>query len=244
VSDPPFHPFAALYDLVMQDVPYALWAERVALLARRAGWEGGDVLELGCGTATFTEHFLQHAPSIVAVDASAPMLLVARSKGLQVAFHERDMRQLAGLGSFALTVAVFDVVNNLLEDGALAELAGAVSAALRSGGVWIFDVNTHAGLLDPWDGEDVEGWVGEIHYRWSHRFEPTTGLARVQAAFRQGSRTFVEEHVQRPYDGAEIETVLRAAGFASVILLDHEDLEPADDRSPRLWVVARKGAPV
>jgi hypothetical protein len=50
--------------------------------------------------------------------------------------------------------------------------------------------------------------------------------------------------VQRPYDGAEIETVLRAAGFASVILLDHEDLEPADDRSPRLWVVARKGAPV
>lgn len=227
----------------MQDVPYREWAERVALLAARAGWSGGSVLELGCGTAMFSERFVERASSWTGIDSSLPMLQQAEQKGLGATFLQRDMRDLSGLGPFSLALAIFDVVNNLLEDGALAELAAAVHGVLQPGGVWVFDVNTGAGLIDPWEGEDQEGWVGEVHYRWRHRFDASSGLAHVEANFAEGLRRFSETHTQRPYEGAELSELLAVAGFSEVALYDHEDLSEPDATTPRLWVVACKGAP-
>ena len=47
--------FAQVYDLFMSEIPYEMWEQYVKELLRERGITDGLVLELGCGTGTFTQ---------------------------------------------------------------------------------------------------------------------------------------------------------------------------------------------
>jgi len=224
----------------MQDVPYDLWADFVWRTARARGWRGGPVLELGCGTGAFTERLEREAMQVVAVDASEAMLALARTRLRHAVLLHGDMRTTPPEGAFTLVVAVFDVVNNLLGEGELLALAERVCARLAPGGVWIFDVNTAAGLESPWEGGVMEGWVGDLHYRWEHHWDPVRARARVDAWWEDEAGSQLEVHWQRPYDGEEIEALLRQAGFVDISCRAHPHGGEPEAEEPRLWVVARR----
>jgi demethylmenaquinone methyltransferase/2-methoxy-6-polyprenyl-1,4-benzoquinol methylase len=67
---------AADYD--DQSLPFAGGDELSAALA--AFRPAGEVLELACGTGTWTAQVLRHADSVTAVDASAEMLAIAAAR--------------------------------------------------------------------------------------------------------------------------------------------------------------------
>ena len=46
--------FAEVYDEFMEDVPYEKWRDLVVAELKKAGIADGLVLDLGCGTGTFT----------------------------------------------------------------------------------------------------------------------------------------------------------------------------------------------
>src|SRR6266480_2179865 len=85
---------AALYDLINQHVEdTAFYIE----LAREVA--PADVIDLGCGTGRLALALSAHGHSVTAVDPSAPMLGVARSKpgATEVRWIEGDADDLEGL---------------------------------------------------------------------------------------------------------------------------------------------------
>jgi SAM-dependent methyltransferase len=238
VRAPPFTSLASVYDEIMQDVPYADWVDFALREAERRGWPGGRVLELGCGTGNATLLLEQRGLEVVAVDASPAMLAVARAKLTRAALLLGDMRDVVLPGRFTLALGVFDVVNNLLEDGDMARVASHILAHLSPGGVWAFDANTSVGLEALWGGEVVEGWAGEVHYRWRHAWDPIARLAAVDAWCEGPAGAFREEHRERPYDPVELRGLLVGAGFAGVDVVRFPSGGAADEDDPRVWVFA------
>lgn len=238
MNTPPFTALAEVYDDLMQDVPYAAWLDFVLRAARARGWQGGPVLELGCGTGALTERLEPHAPWLVAVDASAAMLAQAQRRLRHSQLLLGDMRTTPAVGAFALVVAVFDVVNNLLGDGEFDALAQSVRERLAPGGVWVFDVNTASGLESPWEGGVMEGWVDELHYRWAHEWDPVAQRARVDACWDWPGGAFQETHWQRPYEAEALTVSLLRVGFSGVDCYAHPDGGEPEADEPRLWVVA------
>jgi SAM-dependent methyltransferase len=238
VRAPPFTSLASVYDEIMQDVPYAAWVDFALREATRRGWPGGRVLELGCGTGNATLLLEQRGLEVVAVDASPAMLAVARAKLTRATLLLGDIRDVDLAGRFTLALGVFDVVNNLLEDGDMARLATHVRAHLAPGGVWAFDANTSVGLEALWGGEVVEGWAGEVHYRWRHAWDPVARLATVDAWCDGPGGSFSEEHRERPYDPDELRGLLIGVGFARVDVVRFPGGDAADEDDPRVWVFA------
>lgn len=236
---PPFTALATVYDEIMQDVPYAAWVDFALREATRRGWAGGRVLELGCGTGNATVELEQRGLEVVAVDASSAMLAVAAGKLTRAELLAGDMRDVPLPGRFTLALGVFDVVNNLLADGDMARLAAHVHRHLEPGGVWAFDVNTTAGLEALWEGEVVEGWAGDVHYRWRHAWDPVARLATVDAWCQGPAGAFSEEHRERPYDPDELRDLLTEAGFPRVDVVRYPSGAAARADDPRVWVFAR-----
>jgi len=238
----PFTAMADVYDAIMQDVPYAGWVDFALRGAAARGWPAGRVVDLGCGTGNATRELERRGLEVVGVDASAAMLAVARGK---VAAELRcgDMRTFALPGRFALALTLFDTVNNLLEDDDLPALAERVRAHLAPDGGWVFDVNTSVGLASLWEGDIAEGWAGEVHYRWSHVWDPELRRATVEAWCESPTGAFTELHRERPYDPDELRSLLAAAGFGRVDVVTYPSGRRADAEDARVWVFAGVAAP-
>jgi len=244
VQETPYQTLASAYDVIMQDVPYDQWWVFVrAQLSRRGGLptEQARVLELGCGTGNATQWLLRECWRVTAIDASPRMLAVAREKGLAADLVEGDLRTAAfEPDAYALTLAMYDVINHLLEPDALSNLARRVLAALKPGGWWVFDVNTPAGLRDPWLGEPLEGVADGVHFRIDHSWDEASAVATLDAWWRDGVRVHQERHWQRAYEPGAVAATLQKVGFASVAALSETSGEAADDTEPRVWVFAQR----
>ena len=66
-----YHAFAAVYDRMMDEIPYESWCDYVCGLLAAEGVSDGLLLELGCGTGTLTELFARRGFDMIGVDRAA-----------------------------------------------------------------------------------------------------------------------------------------------------------------------------
>ena len=236
---PPFSALAEVYDELMADVEYGEWLDFVLDQAGRRGYPEGAVLDLGCGTGNITIPLADRGYLVTGLDASPAMLEVARSKAPRLDWRLGEFTTFELEQSYALAVSVFDSLNNLLSAQAFLAAAERVRRHLLPGGLFFFDINTSVGLADLWEDGIVEGWAGEIFYRWEHSYDHERGLAKVEAYCETDGRSFTEVHLERPFDPPEVTELLRRAGFLEVETLTYPDARPASADEERIWVVAR-----
>lgn len=236
----PFSLLAEVYDAIMSDVEYGAWAEFILDAALNAGTEVGSVLDLGCGTGNSSAPFAELGLPVTGLDLSEEMLAVARRKLPGATFVRGDFTTFDLGETFDLVTSVFDSLNNLLDPEDFRRCAERVLAHLTPNGVFVFDVNTTAGLRNLWEDDRAEGWVDDVYYRWEHLFDETTRLAQVTAYCEKGARGFTEVHLERPYDPGEVRTLLGRAGFGSVNIVTYPQGYPATDDDERIWVVAKR----
>lgn len=110
------------------------------------------ILEIGCGTGNHTLELAKSAGvHITAVDVDPVMLELARTKAERAG--ETDIAfssSIPDLQDADLCVALFNVINYLIDDASLQLFFTEVAAALRPQGMFIFDCwNGTAALLDP-----------------------------------------------------------------------------------------------
>lgn len=238
----PFTALAGVYDEIMADIEYGEWAQTILEFAAKQGYSGGPILDLGCGTGNSTAPFVERGFSIEGLDASAEMLAVARRKLPGVPFHLGEFETFKLNGRFALVISIFDSLNNLLTDESLSAAVLNVYDHLVPGGVFVFDVNTDAGLRELWEGGVASGFAGEVYYRWEHSYDHASGLARVDAYCDTPRGAFVEVHYERGYDEEALAPILRRAGFEGASFSAHPGGGEPYPGVDRLWVTARRPA--
>jgi ubiquinone/menaquinone biosynthesis C-methylase UbiE len=242
---PPFSALASVYDAIMGDIEYGEWAEFLLEFLEQENFHPKNVLDLACGTGNSTAPLKERGLECWGVDASQDMLEVAKVKLPGVQFSRGTFTEFQLERTFDLCTCLFDSLNNILESSDLERTLSNVYAHLEPGGWFVADVNTRLGVRELWDGEPIEGVATtqsgqEVHYHWSHVYDPALELGTVQAFCRLGEKEFLELHTERGYDPSDLEPVLKKVGFSSIHFVEYPDFAAPDEDTPRVWVFARK----
>lgn len=238
-SAAPYTALADVYDDIMAEIDYEEWVDFILEAAGGAGYAGGRMLDLGCGTGNATLPMWRRGHQVDGLDASPEMLAVARRKAPMIAFSRGDFRTFRLPTRYALIYSVFDALNNLLTEEDFLACLGRVREHLAPGGVFVFDVNTTRGLRELWQGGVAEGWGDDVYYRFSHGYDEAAELATVTVYCETEEASFTETHQERGYDEPLLRSLLEAAGFGSVQVYSYPELTPAPADAERVWVVAR-----
>jgi SAM-dependent methyltransferase len=246
----PYRLLAEGYDRVMSHVDYGRWARHVRRLLERYHPAARDVLELGCGTGELALRLQPLGPAPAgyryrATDGSAAMLAVARRKaaaaGVPLRFARVDFRSVPPAPKSDAALLLYDGLNYLLREEEVAALLAGVHAALRPGGVFLFDQSTPANSLNHPDGFDDAGRTDAFAYVRTSRYDPARRLHTT--TFRlllPDGRAAEEAHLQRAYTLAEVEAVVAGSPLARVAALDGFSTRPATAETERVqWVLRR-----
>jgi SAM-dependent methyltransferase len=254
--DPPPDPYAAIP--AFYDLEHAAFDDDLTLYLNIAQAVGDPILELGSGTGRVLLPLVEAGFRVTGLDSSRAMLdradQAVRAAGLQslVTLHEGEMAaaDAAPGGPFGLVLAPLNALLHLVEPGAQRRALEAARRALDPRGQLVVDVfNPTPDALRGFDrGVVHEGsWAGEDGARidkfgarrlhaaeqrietdlWYDETEPGGTVRRTRSRFPM-----------RYLHRAELELLLELAGFPEWEIYGSYDLDPFDDASERLLVLA------
>ncbi len=246
------------YDELMKDVPYKMWVRYIVDLLQRidASFTFSRVLELACGTGTVALEFAKRGCEVVGVDISPGMIQVAREKAARlgmnrkVRFYVQDISELdlSNEAPFDLAVCLFDSLNYITEPDRLERVFSRTLLFLRSGGYFVFDLNSEYALsenLFDQDNLSADENKTRIYYFWRSQYFESQRLCRIDMWFAVKDEKgdwmkFREVHWQRAYSIGEIRKMAEAAGWEWVKVLDAYTYRLPHDESERWYFVLRK----
>jgi len=217
---PAYEVLAPFYDHFTADYEHEAVLEQVEELALAHGLRGRRVLDAGCGTGKSFLPLLRRGYDVTACDISPRMVERARSK-LAERDAERvvvaDMRALPWRRAFDLVTCLDDGLNYLLAESELAGALRSIGAALRPGGLAVFDVNslrtyreTFAEEFVVESGHTVFEWRGE----GTGKVSPGDLCSAVLDVRMAGGRLrATSRHTQRHHPPASIAAACARAGL-------------------------------
>src|SRR5262249_46805606 len=130
----------------------------------------------------------------------------------------------------------------LTGDGDLARAMRAVRGGLVPGGLFLFELNLPASYARYWSGEEAVD-VGDAVIVRTHQRRTQPPVIEATASIRRrtcGGFDEVIDHIaQRPYEDAEVDAALAAAGF---VVLERDRFDPFDaggEPTKALWSCRR-----
>ncbi|WP_274651978.1 class I SAM-dependent DNA methyltransferase [Paenibacillus humicola] len=254
-----YRQFAAVYDRLMEDMPYPEW-----MRFARSCWERYGVpktiADLGCGTGNLSIPLARSGFHVYAIDLSAEMLTIGRNKWDASPQHtfrtqegsirwlQQDMRDWELPQPVDAVISFCDCVNYLTEEDDVEAAFRAAYGQLKSGGVFLFDVHAprtlarYAGeqpfVLDERDIAYI--WTCELDRERTEIEHKLTIFAR-EGESRDARYARIEEtHVQRAYEPAWLRGALARAGFGNIEIYADFRLEPPNAESERIFFAAVK----
>lgn len=223
------------------------WVTRVFELH---GAHAASLVDVACGSGEFALAMAQRGFRVTGVDQSPEMLAMARrsaqEKGYDVTFLEQDMRRLELAAPVDAATCVYDSLNYLITDADLRLTLTAIAAALRPGGLFLFDMNTIQGLATRWgnrvwliqDNEDAL----EVD---QSEFDYDAGIATLKVnAFLRRERDLYERvreiHRERGYPVPTIDRELGAAGFEILGRWSNLEFGEVTPQTGRVFYAARR----
>lgn len=192
-------------------------------ILRRGGVKDGRVVDLGCGSGIWAERLTRAGYDVLGIDLSTAMLALAREKAPRAAFRRQSLWN-AKLPACDAVTALGECLNYCFDprhgprfDAAppkLERLFARVHAALRPGGVFIFDVaepGRAAGAMKRhYEGRDWAIFVTVEHDAGRRELiRHITSFRRVGKSYRRSNET----HRLRLYEPSDVTAGLRRAGF-------------------------------
>ena len=273
--------FAAVYDTFMDETPYEVWGTFVAGLIKKYGIskpvrsdavqgkelteeydtaedseqaldeEKNLVVELGCGTGSFTQVLYKLGYDIMGIDLSLDMLNLARMKSAEAGFNimylEQDMRELDLYCTAGTIVSVCDSINYVLKDREVIDTFKLVNNFLYPKGLFIFDFNTLHKYRDVIGDTTIAENREDCSFIWDNYYHEEehvneydlTIFARCDEKDEVFRRS-VETHFQRGYTLEEMKEFVEKAGLEFIEAIDADThAEPSED-SERIYIIARE----
>ena len=244
-----YEEFASVYDMFMEEIPYEKWLANVTGILKKEGICDGLVLELGCGTGTFTEQMARAGYDMIGVDSSMEMLDQAIEKkaqsGLDILYLQQDMRAFELYGTVRAVVSVCDSMNYILNEEDLEQVCACVNNYLDPGGLFIFDLKTIHYFRDIMGDCVLADSREEGSFIWENSWfeEEQINEYDLTLFIREPSGLYRREqelHDQRGYQMEIVRQALERAGMEYVTVLDADTMaEPSED-SERVYIVARE----
>jgi SAM-dependent methyltransferase len=202
-------------------------------------------LDVACGTGFITEYFRAKGWRSTGVDASLPMLQLARARSPRVA--AADMRALPLRSKFACITCLYDSLNHLLDRNDLVAAFRAIRGVMDHDSLLFFDMNHPDiypavwGIVDPFIAKGADF---SLEMATSYRSRDKIARAIVTGyATIGGTRVRIrEQHRQRAYSEREIVSALADAHLAPVDVLDfdpYHELGSVDAETVKLFFVCR-----
>ena len=233
--------FARIYDSLMHDAPYGVWAAQIDRWMKKNPGDGqGIILDLGCGTGSVSVLMAEKGYSIIGVDSSEDMLAAAQAKTASrkadVMFIRQDIRELDLYGTVQGAFSVFDVMNYILDAEDLLKVFTRVRIFLEQGCPFVFDMNTLYKFKFGLRSEIYSGTgSGGESYVWNNVFSSETMINTYDMLFfsPEAQHGFREKHLQRAYECEEVARLLKLAGFQYVEIKNGYTDEPIKEDSLR-----------
>lgn len=183
-------------------------------------------LDVACGTGMTVRWFRERGWKSVGVDASLPMLQIAKG-GVA-----GDMRALPFRRRFARITCLYDSLNHLLEPDDLQAAFHSIRGVMDPDSLFLFDVNHPEIYPEVWGLSEpfiAKGRDYHLEIATTYRRREKIGRAAVTGWARiNGERVDIrEQHRQRAYSEREITKMLAAAGLTPVQVLDFDPYDEA-----------------
>jgi len=249
----PYEQIAELYDLEHAD-----FRADVDLLLSFADIVGDPILEMGCGTGRVLIPLAQAGYDVTGIDRSRSMLKRAEFAALgsgvaeRITLGELDMVDAARApgGPFGLVIFSLNALMQLPTPALQIAALEAAFAALDPKGQLVIDTlnPTPLHLAQLESGQILEGsWTrpdGTAIDKWSHRrIHPAEQLIETTIWYDQISQEGTVQRTRSQFTlryvhAAELELMLRLAGFSETRRYGSYDLDPYEDDSDRLFVTS------
>lgn len=238
-----YEKFAAIYDCLMDDVPYKEIADRIDEEIQKYKVDNPLVLDLACGTGTLTQLLSYKGYDLIGTDASMEMLMIAREKNPNVLFLNQSMEELELYGTVGTIVCCLDSFNYLTEDGALEHVFKLCNNYLEPNGLLLFDVNTEYKFETVLSNNIYTYEHSDVFYTWENAYSQEDRLCDFYLTFfvKNGDlyKRFDETHTQRCYTDEEIKKALSQNGFSVLEIYDGFSKEKPKSKSERVFYVCQ-----
>ncbi|UCD04864.1 MAG: class I SAM-dependent methyltransferase [candidate division WOR-3 bacterium] len=242
----PFATIAPFYDKLMSFVNYPSWVAYIEKIIQMSSVKDKSILDLACGTGVCLELWSKNGYRVIGLDRSLPMLEVCREK---IAAHDGALLINGDIRNFKLgfempiITCLYDSLNYLLTEGELLSCFRRVHDALRSDGLFIFDMNTIHSLRDEWGNNSFQRRDEGLFSVWTNKYDSMQNISSLNITLhvrRNGQEIVLKEfHQERGYELSVIGELLNDAGF-NFSLYRHLTFTPATELDLRIMGVARK----
>lgn len=220
--------FSNYYDLLTFDIDYKKYAQNIFAILENQFISNGNILEIGCGSGNLTQELAKKEYEILAFDNSWEMLNTAYSKLSDfenVNLISQDMYEFPYEDfEFDAVISLLDVINYITEEENLTTLFSSIYKSLKSGGAFIFDLNSEYKLKTVLADNTYVYEKDNIFYTWENSTEGD--LVYFDLNFfveEKGLYTRFEEHqVERYYSINFIISVLKNIGFTDISYMDED----------------------
>ena len=237
------------YDSLTEDVQYEKRAAFLQKLLAKSTIPVHTVLDLACGTGSLTRVLAERGYEMIGVDQSPEMLAEAAEKNrgaapIEPIFLCQPMERLDLYGTIDACVCCLDSINYVTSPKKLARAFRRVHTFLMPGGLFLFDINTPQKLR----GLDGQMFLDESEdaycvWRadWSERRRICTYGMDIFRLEPGGLWSRWEEvHEEYAYEPAELEELLRQAGFRQIRQYGELRFRAPREGEQRIFFAARK----
>lgn len=239
-----YNVFSILYDDLTENVNYKVRSDYISDFFIKHGIDKGNILDLACGTGSFTKEFLNKGYSLTGVDFSEDMLTVAQTK-LKGNYKliKASMVDYVNENEYDGIICCLDSINHLTELSDVQKTFNNCYLNLKENGLFVFDVNTiykHQEILANntfvFDNDDYYlVWDNEAVDEREIRILIDIFLFNGESYDR-----YSEEFNEYAYSIDELVTMLSNAGFSKVSIYDELSLDKYREDSERLYFVCEK----
>ena len=241
--------FAAFYESLQSDVMYEQRAGYIAKLFKKYDRLPTQLLDVACGTGGFSLQFAKMGMSVTAADPSPEMLSVAQKKAsatdldiMLVCQSARDTKLPYAVDG---AVCCLDSINHIIDKRELKASFRAVAAAVKDGGLFIFDVNTpfkHRNILS---GNTFVIENDDVYCVWQNSDCEKNGIVGICLDFfgKDADGKYIrttEEFAERAYTDEEIRGMLEPAGLEVVAVLGDMSFKAPKACDERVIYVTKK----
>ena len=241
--------FAAVYDELMDNIPYDEWFTYLHNLLTEYNIDKGIIAELGCGTGNITERLSKAGYDMIGIDNSCAMLDIANSKKVLNESNSlylcQDMREFELYGTVAAVISICDSINYITDKDDLLNVFKLVNNYLDPKGLFIFDFNTKHYYKDVVADSTIAEDRDDLSFIWDNYFDEDTNINELSLSLFLHEndnlyRKYEELHLQRGYTLAEIIELINASGMSFVCAYDAFTKKMADDSCERIYIIARE----